>query len=235
MPRLRTLATCMCALSVFAIPVSAETLYPYDLTVESLNGIMRYSAVANPGGSGTGSSLRPYNSLGWSGTWTIGMPQMGFIFVQFEIRNELDVTQPIAISVTQPIDAAFGPPLSLTGSISGSVSDTSGNGNGALVSQNPNAKPLYEAFIDGTPVRSLVNGAFNFSAPGYLTDPWDGGDFIGDPYAGGVTSDIGIDVMMQISPKDSVTFSATFLVVPEPASFALLALGGVAVLRRRRV
>jgi hypothetical protein len=137
------------------------------------------------------------------------------------------------VSVNQPISGIIAPPTFITGSISGSVSDTSGDGNGANMSQHSGGLPLYEAFIDGSSARTLLDTSFNFSAPAYLTNPWDGGDFINEPYAGSVTSDIGIDVHMSISPLDSVTFGATFLVVPEPAAFALLTLGAMAVVRRR--
>lgn len=77
--------------------------------------------------------------------------------------------------------------------------------------------------VDGLDISKLVNG-FGVS------DKWGDGDFNGDGVVDGL--DISILVNQFGLSYASEPLSAT--VVPEPATMALLGLGGLAVLRRRR-
>ena len=104
---------------------------------------------------------------------------------------------------------------------------------GALTTGNYPGGKMYRAFYNGFPVGTT----FAYLADG-VAAPLNGtnGDFENQPPTPipGVVTDMSAQWDFHISPNDSIGATSTFQIVPSPATGALLALGGLAALRRRR-
>jgi hypothetical protein len=124
------------------------------------------------------------------------------------------------------------------GSLQGGVTDN--NGDGATLSTAAGSA-LYQGLIDGgsAAARTLYADPYSVSAGAFLSNNVPNAAF-GTPIPSlpspAVTTSIGIRLDFVLTPQDSASFTSNFVVVvPEPATGALLALGLVALglLRRR--
>jgi len=147
---------------------------------------------------------------------------------------------------TQYLNVAGGSPSAImSGSISATLTDVNGNGTASF--GNAGANPIYRAMVNSTVVRSLwssyafsFNGAYlsqstaNVSTPGAAEQSM----FQNEALPTGVPADglLAIDLAFTLSAGDSVSFAATFNVVPVPApgAMALLTVAGSSVFGRRR-
>ena len=126
------------------------------------------------------------------------------------------------------------------GSVSFNLLDM--NANGATLKSINATTPIYMSTIDGVPFKALMEGPQSHSTPsnngtlGY--GPEEFGPTPGTPLLPGpnVLNTIGIELNATLSAGDVAVIIATFAVVetPEPATMALLALGGMTILARRR-
>lgn len=144
---------------------------------------------------------------------------------------------------TQYLNVSGGSPSAImSGSVSATLTDV--NGNGVASFGNAGANPIYRAMVNSTVVRSLwnsyafsFNGAYlsqstaNVSTPGASQSV-----FTNEVMPAGVPADgmLAIDLAFTLSAGDSVTFAATFNVVPAPGAIAMVAVAGGAVRGRRR-
>ncbi len=126
-------------------------------------------------------------------------------------------------------DVSFAPLDTVTGAASASVSLTSTNiGTGATLS--PDGLGVYNASYNaGTSFADLFQS--NLTAASLTTETYDA-DFAG-PIAGSVDT-IDAAWAFTLSAFDLASGTSTFTVVPAPASAALLGLGGLVAVRRRR-
>lgn len=217
-------------------PTSANDPFVIDLVADSsridlLDGSVFYH----------GSFDSPDND--WSTIWDVEVSGLGnvasdvaspslFIFATLRLTSLVDFADDFVIEVSLP-GKVLGP-TTITGSVSGSVADTSGDGNGATLSRNLAGDPFYTAKIDGLAVRTLLDAPFTFFGDPNQTNPWDGGDYDGEGPHPAVTLSISIAHNFRLTAHDSVVATSTLLVVPEPATLALLLFGVPAIVRRRR-
>lgn len=172
----------------------------------------------------------------------------------FQIDLELDVDPDPFISAVlhitnltgAPKEFSINPSILISPQISGG-SLTSGsvsltlidlNQNGATLSTNGGGDPIYQSQIDGAPFKSLMDAPKTYYIPGGTLGfgPEDFGTPGVSPSHPGpeVLTSIGIELKATLSPGDMATIVATFEVTPEPATVALLTIGGLTVLLRRR-
>lgn len=147
---------------------------------------------------------------------------------------------------TQYLNVAGGSPSAImSGSISATLTDVNGNGVASIT--NAGGNPIYRAMVNDTMVRSLwttysfgVNGAYLSQSTTSVATPGPTQSmFMNEALPAGVPADgnLAIDLAFTLSAGDSVTFAATFSVVPVPApgAIAMVAIaGGTAFGRRRR-
>ena len=146
---------------------------------------------------------------------------------------------------TQYLNVSGGTPSAImSGSVSATLTDV--NGNGVASFTNAGSKSIYSAMVNDTVVRSLWNSySFGFTGA-YLSQSTaivrDSGpsqsEFLNEALPTGVPADgsIAIDIAFTLSAGDSVTFAATFNVVPVPGpgAFALVGIAGSTAFGRRR-
>jgi hypothetical protein len=196
-----------------------------------------------PAGTSAGGDAYDYDGLKtqegmWSCDWNITAdadPQInsGLIFT-----NMTGVTQLFSITVGLPTVLAG--PTTHGGSFQGGLQDNLiGDGFIAQIATVP-ASAWYEGQIDGATVLS-----FYPDPPGTtITAPFDGGA-ANIPFASGglpgvtlpsgaVNSTIGIKHTFTLTPNSTATLTGFFIVVPEPATLGLLAVGAMVLVRRRR-
>ncbi|HEV8378888.1 MAG TPA: PEP-CTERM sorting domain-containing protein [Tepidisphaeraceae bacterium] len=148
------------------------------------------------------------------------------------VKNNLPTTQTFTLSNVTPVGVPFNPSL-LNGSVG--VTLTSDDTAGTVATAAPDA--IYTALIDGIPVKTLLNHPFSLSAPAFdsavATDRFG----IPIPEAGGaVNATIGINLKFTLTPGDQVGITSQFTAnpVPEPTTLLGLAIGGLALVRRRK-
>ena len=164
------------------------------------------------------------------------------VFGNFAFTNFMPVANNFFVSVMMPAVVPATPFTTRSGSISATINDTSGIaglpgtlGDGVTIATTPGF-PIYQSKIDGGVVDSLVNDPFSHTVAfgTGVVGPANFGPIIDGTSVG---ASIGIDHRFNLTAGDSATITSRFEInsaIPEPASMALLAIGGLAVIRRRR-
>lgn len=167
-------------------------------------------------------------SADWECSWELEFDPDPFVFSDINLRNLTGVTQAFSIEVLLAA-APVGAPSAMTGSLSGSVGDFTGNG--AELRDSAGAS-LYEALVDGGTVRTLYDGPQAFIAGAGLTAGLPTQSFIGET-GPAVLSEIGIRNAFTLTPGDNAQLTSTFLIIPTPGSGALM-LAACAISSRRK-
>jgi hypothetical protein len=183
-----------------------------------------------------GSGMMSMPNGDWSlSSWNMTLDPDPIVDANTVVRNMTGSTQTFFLNVVLPITVVKGPPLVISGSIQGGVTDTNGSGSATLSSAGV---AIYSAAIDGTVVKTLLNhpssvtatGAFQsngFSpSPGFSTLILPGNT---------ATTNIAIRLRFNLTAGDSASFTSVFNVVPEPSTAVLAGLGllGLLVAGRR--
>jgi hypothetical protein len=234
--RILTAGLAIAAAAFLGAPASQATPFPPGTTF-SINGW-------NPGGTAlgcstdgdvtncSGSNAGPSNGNFTVTSWNLHLDTDPTVVNFFALQNNLNVAQTFTITVLIPI-STFGPPITVQGSIGGSITDANGNGV-QLTSSAPTA--IYTALINGSSVQTLLNDPQNYTAGSFGSQTFGPASF--GPTSLGITatSTIGIQVKFTLSPGDLASYTSVFTVVPEPATLALVIAGlaGVAHFGRRR-
>jgi len=148
------------------------------------------------------------------------------------ITNVTASTQNYSFTFNLPVGVPFNP-SQLNGSVG--VTATSDATAGTVASVAPDA--VYTALVDGSSVHTLMNNPFSLSAAAFDSNVATDRFGIPAPIAGGaVNASIGISLHFSVTPGDQAGITSQFTAnpVPEPSSFAVLALGGLALIRRRK-
>lgn len=163
-------------------------------------------------------------------SWSLGAVQDPTVFGDFSITNNSSIALDFDIFLSLAV-APLAMPPSMSGFIEGSVTDTNSSGDATL---GVRGNSVYTALIDGSP----ASPGFLLSTDTTVTTP--GGTTTIDRLSfassvvPSVNSTIGIRHQFSLTPGDTVTLNTSFTVVPEPATLALLAVGSLVMLRRRR-
>ncbi|VAX42015.1 hypothetical protein MNBD_PLANCTO03-2387, partial [hydrothermal vent metagenome] len=145
------------------------------------------------------------------------------------LNGDLDAT--ISISSSNiTFDTIFG----AQGRASAGMTMTESNGDTATLIGLEAGGTMFSADYNGTtPFADLLAGPFSagaFSTTDATDEYPDGGAFA----AMGDVSDISVDWSFELSANDQASGTSVFVVIPTPASLALIAVGGLFIGRRRR-
>jgi hypothetical protein len=187
--------------------------------------------------SGSGMTSMPNED--WTlESWMMNLDPDPTVFANTVIRNNTLSTQTFFLNVVLPISVSLGPPLFISGSIAGGVTDS----DGVLVSPGLWAQAadagvsIYQAAIDNVVVQTLLDPSVTanvttqyFSA----TIPPSGFSSVALPTAT-ATTNIAIFLRFNLSPGDSVGFTSVFNVIPEPSTAVLAGFGLLGLLAAGR-
>jgi hypothetical protein len=172
----------------------------------------------------------------WSCDWDITTSADPFVNAHYSMTNTTASAQTYTVTAVQTIS----PPLLSTfigGSTGGSVTEANFDGLGGMSTAAPAA--FYEAYLDAAMVLALYPDPYStspFLFPGDTVNiPNVSAGLPGPSIASGpVLSQISIQHKFTLSAGDSVALTSFFVVTPEPATLAMLALGGLMIVRKRR-
>jgi hypothetical protein len=166
-------------------------------------------------------------------SWNLTLDADPTVINFFAIQNNLAIAQTFTITVIIPTAGAFGPPSTVSGSIGGSVTDTTGNG---ATLTNFGTNSIYTALVDGSPVQTLLDDPQSYTAGAFGSQTFGPAGFGPAVVGYGATSTIGIQVQFTLSPGDLASYTSVFTLVPEPGTLLLFATGiaGLAHFGRRR-
>ena len=175
----------------------------------------------------------------WDIDWDIEADPDPFLNATFTITNHLPTAQNFTLNAVLPISPQITVGTLTGGSFSGTLMDT---GQGATLDAINGASPppMYMARIDGVDFQALDLPSLPVTAIPFGTailGPMHFGTPIPSlPGPTNVLTDIEIETNIRVSGGDIAIVVATFVVepVPEPGTLAVLALGGLALVYRRR-
>jgi hypothetical protein len=125
------------------------------------------------------------------------------------------------------------------GNIGGSVTDgISGAGDGTATMSTVLGSALYSALVDGSSFQTMHADPFSVTATGSGSTSVTADSFglpgLTEPVPGGVASTIRLRYDFTLTAEDTASLNGNFIVVPEPGTALLLAIGLIALANPRR-
>ncbi len=179
-----------------------------------------------------------FQSAHWSCDWTLELDPDPFVFQNILMTNLTAAPATFSVTTTLPVFPTFPGPNTMDGSISGSIINQNNApdvfGNGATV-KSFGALPFFEGIVDNVlvPTAQLRTAPQLHTVPGFGTNAIPMESFAGLPAPANLVN-IGIRNNFELGNGDSVNFFSTFQIVPTPGGLALVVVGGIAAVRRRR-
>ena len=169
-------------------------------------------------------------------TWHMMVDPDPFVQGTFTVSNDSSATREYVVDFILPISPAIPDMSYIAGSVSGTITDS--NGDGMATKASTGGGSIYNAFIDGTSVRTLLTGASYGVSSAFGSTSFGPASFgypIGSLTGPGASSSIALQFRFSLSAGDTASFSSVFVVnpVPAPGALALLAVAGACRRRRR--
>jgi PEP-CTERM motif len=172
------------------------------------------------------------SAMGWGLQWDLVIDPDPSITGVASFTNLMGITMNFTYTVSANSTVAIPAPTVLGSS---AITVTDGVSLGGATMSALAGDSVYNAFINAATQETLFDAAYTLVAPQFNSnsdnDSWGPQAatvplFIGDTF--------GINHDFSLTPGDQATVNSNFYIIPEPATMTLLALAGVAVLRRRR-
>ena len=165
-------------------------------------------------------------------SWAVTFDSDPYMIVAASMTNSSKTdTLPYTLVVQVPVSSSLAAPTRHGGSVSGSI--TTGPSGGTISTIEPLA--LYQGQIDGVGVFDLYEHEWSWSRGGGGTESFPDNEAGLPPSlpSGAVLNTIGIEFNFSLTPQTGVGLTGYFEVIPEPATLAIMGLGGLAIIWRK--